>query len=132
MSVALLVVWPAAFSKDVALLCLIGFDDHKVIKDFIRIHVEGLPGDKLVLAGSYPDFRWSGVNIRKLHEQSRFKRRLCGLLPYTLNARRLNRLQNCPTTAQRAVGLFLRGSSVDVILAEFGDAGAAVAPAACK
>jgi colanic acid/amylovoran biosynthesis glycosyltransferase len=114
------------------LLCLIGFDDNKVIKDFIRIHVEGLRGDKVLLSGSYPDFQWNGLNIRKLHEQPAWKRRVCSLLPYAVNSRRLNKLGNCRLNAQRAVGSFLTAQNVDVVLAEFGNIGCAVAPVAAE
>ncbi len=116
------------------MICLVGFDDDKVIKDFIRIHVEGLPQPLLSLSGSYPDYQWNGLNVRKMHEQPFWLRRLTSLLPYAMNSRRLARIRSCEATARRALERFFSVHGVDVILAEFGDTGAALAPVAqiCK
>lgn len=111
-------------------LCLIGFDDDRVIKDFIRIHAEGLAQPLVCLSGSYPDYQSQGRNIRKLYEQPGWLRRLGTLLPYAVQSRRLERFRNSHEIARRAVGRFFASRQVDVILAEFGDTGAAVAPAA--
>lgn len=35
-------------------LCVIGFDDYPVIKDFIRLHMEKLPGKKICLTHWFP------------------------------------------------------------------------------
>lgn len=118
--------------KGTVLICLIGFDDDKVIKDFIRIHAEGLAGVKICLTGSYPDYLWLGVNVRKAFEQPGWLRRLTSLLPYALTARRLARLQSDAANHRRAVARFLACQSVDVIVAEFGDTGAAMAPVAVE
>lgn len=109
---------------------LIGFDDNKVIKDFIRIHAEGLRGPIACLSGCYPDYLWRGLNVRKLHQQSGVLRRLGSLLPYFINIRRLSRLHGSADSARKALARFFRSEAVDVILAEFGDAGAAIAPVA--
>jgi len=111
-------------------ICLIGFDDDKFIKDFIRIHAEGLGGDKSILSGSYPDYQWQGLNVRSLFQQPHWLRRLTGLLPYAVNARRLARLQSDAVSHRRAIGRFFRSQNVAVIVAEFGDTGAAIAPVA--
>lgn len=112
------------------MLCLIGFDDDKVIKDFIRIHAELLPCQKICLAGAFPDFQFNGLNVRKQFQQSAWRRRLGRLLPYALTSRRLQRLQNSQTSVHRALVRFLHHQKVTAILAEFGDAGAAIAPVA--
>jgi len=111
-------------------LCLIGFDDDKVIKDFIRIHAELLPCQKICLAGAYPDFQFNGLNVRKQFQQPAWRRRLGNLLPYALTSRRLQRLQNSQTSVHGALVRFLQHQKVTSILAEFGDAGAAIAPVA--
>ena len=45
-------------------LCIIGVDDHRVLKDFIRAHVEHLKGDKVCVDHWYPEFRHEGRTIR--------------------------------------------------------------------
>ena len=112
------------------MICLIGFDDDKVIKDFIRIHAEGIEGPVLCLSGGYPDFQFRGVNVRKSYEESVWVRRIGSMLPYIWNARRLWNMQTSPASVRRALGRFFKRHGVDVILAEFGDAGAAVAEVA--
>ena len=112
------------------MICLIGFDDDKVIKDFLRIHVEGLSGQVLCLSGAYPDYLFQGVNVRKRFEQSRWFRRFAALMPFVWNSRRLQKLQGSSASQQRAIGRFFKRYSVDVILAEFGDGGAAVSAVA--
>lgn len=112
------------------MICVVGFDDDKVIKDFIRIHVEGLPQPVLSLSGNYPDYQWQGLNVRKMHEQPVWLRKLTSLLPYAVASRRLARLRNSESTARLALKRFFAKHRVDVILAEFGDTGAALAPAA--
>ncbi|MFM7168915.1 MAG: glycosyltransferase, partial [Planctomycetaceae bacterium] len=112
------------------MIALIGFDDDKVIKDFIRIHAEGLRAPVACLSGCYPDYQWRGLNVRKLHQEPDICRRLGSLLPYFINIRRLARMQSSATTTQKSLIRFFRSQNVDVILAEFGDTGAAIAPVA--
>ena len=91
------------------MLCLIGFDDDKVIKDFIRIHAELLPCRKICLAGAFPDFQFNGLNVRKQFQQPAWRRRLGSLLPYALTSRRLLRLQNSAVAVNRALVRFQIG-----------------------
>ncbi len=114
------------------MLCLFGFDDDKVIKDFIRIHVEGLTGEKICPAGEFPDFRVNGINIRKQYEQPTWLRRLGTLLPEALNSRRLERMRARKGSITKALGRFFKTQGVDVILAEFGTTGADLAPVAAE
>ena len=44
-------------------LCIIGVDDHKVLKDFIRAHVEYLDGEKVCIDHWYPDYTHDGRTI---------------------------------------------------------------------
>ena len=112
------------------MLCLIGFDDDKVIKDFIRIHAELLPGEKICLSGSFPDFQFQGQNVRKLFQQPAWRRRLGSLLPYAITCRRLLNLQNSSLAINHALVRFLHRKQITAILAEFGNAGASIAPVA--
>ncbi len=112
------------------MLCLIGFDDDKVIKDFIRIHAELLPCEKICLSGSFPDFQFRGQNVRKLFQQPTWRRRLGSLLPYAYTSRRLLKLQNSLASVHNALVRFFRSQQITAILAEFGDAGASIAPVA--
>jgi colanic acid/amylovoran biosynthesis glycosyltransferase len=112
------------------MLCLIGFDDDQVIKDFIRIHAEELSGPKLFLSGAYPDYQFNGLNIRKQFEQPVWLRRLVSLLPYCYVSRRQLRMRSCDRAVRAALKRFFRCHAVDAILAEFGDTGAGIAPVA--
>ncbi len=112
------------------MLCLIGFDDNKVIKDFIRIHAQLLPCEKICLSGSFPDFQFRGKNIRKLFQQPTWRRRLGSLLPHAITSRRLLKLQNSQSAVNNALVRFFRIEQITAVLAEFGDAGAAIAPVA--
>ncbi|MEY3227285.1 MAG: hypothetical protein RLZZ536_1904 [Planctomycetota bacterium] len=113
-------------------LCLIGFDDDPVIKDFIRIHVDKLPGEKLLLAGSFPDHRLAGVNIRREFEQPRWMRHIVSLMPARWATRRQQHMKNCSRSVGAAYGRFFRKNGVDTILAEFGDTGADIASVAVQ
>jgi glycosyltransferase involved in cell wall biosynthesis len=112
------------------LLCLIGFDDDKVIKDFIRIHAELLPCQNICLSGSFPDFQFRGQNVRKQFQQPTWRRRLGSLLPYAYTSRRLLKLQNSTLSVHNSLVRFFGSQQITAILAEFGDAGASIAPVA--
>jgi glycosyltransferase involved in cell wall biosynthesis len=111
-------------------LCIIGVDDNKVIKDFIRIHAESLPGDRICLSGCFPDYQYRGLNIRKQYEQPAWQRRLSSLLPWAFVSRRLARMSRDPRVVSRALGRFFHTNRVAAILAEFGTGGAEIAPVA--
>ncbi len=114
------------------MLCLIGFDDNRFIKDFIRIHAELIREPKLLLTGCFPDYQVDGINIRKKFERSAWLRRAFHCLPYWYVSRSQDRRRRCLRTIHAALGRFFRQSGVDVILAEFGNAGADVAPVAAE
>jgi colanic acid/amylovoran biosynthesis glycosyltransferase len=112
------------------MLCIVGFDNNPVIKDFIRIHVERLPGSKVCLSGWFPDYQFNGKNIRLVYQQPTLVRRIFSLLPYAITARRLAALQKSRKNASAAVKRFLASMRVDALLVEFGNPGAAIAPLA--
>jgi colanic acid/amylovoran biosynthesis glycosyltransferase len=113
-------------------LCLIGFDDNPVIKDFIRIHAELIREPRLLLTGCFPDYQLDGINVRKKFDRPAWLRRAIHCLPYWYVSRSQDRRGKCLRTIRAALGRFFRQSGVDVILAEFGDAGAAIAPVAAE
>jgi glycosyltransferase involved in cell wall biosynthesis len=108
--------------------CILGVDDNKVLKDFVRAHVELLAGPKICVDHWYPDFKYDGKTIRYFYSSMPVRKKLKALLPefaYT-------RIQNSPAQSQRslddAYDTFFRKHEVDLILAEFGPAGAGITP----
>jgi len=111
-------------------LCILGFDDHKVIKDFIRLHVEKLAGEKVCLHGAYPDYRESGRLIRYFYSRQPLRMKLARLLPEFAHHRLIAKKAHSSKRTVDAVGGFCDKHHVDVILAEFGNNGATFAPIA--
>lgn len=112
------------------MLCIIGFDDNKYIKDFIRLHVESLPFDRIHLGGQFPDYTYHNQNIRKQYQQNLLMRKVHGLLPYAYTSRVRAHLANSNTSIQNSLKTFFIKHGIDVFLAEFGDTGADIAPLA--
>jgi colanic acid/amylovoran biosynthesis glycosyltransferase len=113
-------------------LCIIGFDDDKVIKDFIRLHVERLPGEKVCLTHWFPDYKHEGRTIRYFHSLRPLRAKLRKLLPQLLYHRLVTAREGTEEAILDALGGFFRDHQVDSILAEFGDTGAAICPYAVK
>ncbi len=113
-------------------LCIIGFDDDKVIKDFIRLHVERLPGEKVCLTHWFPDYKHRGRTIRYFHSLRPIRAKLRKLLPQFLYHRMVTTQEGSEAAVLDALGGFFRDHQVDCILAEFGDTGAAISPYAVK
>lgn len=111
-------------------LCIIGFDDNKVIKDFIRLHVEKLAGEKVCLSGSYPDYRHQSRFIRYFHSRRPLRQKLAKLLPHVIYQNRILAHQQSFERAVDAMAGFCQAHQVEVILAEFGDQGEKIAPLA--
>jgi glycosyltransferase involved in cell wall biosynthesis len=99
-----------------------------VLKDFIRAHVEHLAGDKVLVDHWYPDFKHNGRTIRYFHSTAPLKWKLKKLLPHVLYARLVTRNELTTESIRDAFAGFFRAHSVDVVLAEFGPAGADIAP----
>jgi len=113
-------------------LCIIGFDDDKVIKDFIRLHVEKLPGEKVCLTHWFPDYKHNGRTIRYFHSLRPRRAKLGKLLPQFLYHRLVTAREGSEEAILDALGGFFRDHQVDCILAEFGDTGAAICPYAVE
>jgi colanic acid/amylovoran biosynthesis glycosyltransferase len=113
-------------------LCLIGFDDDKVIKDFIRLHVEKLPGEKVCLTHWFPDYKHEGRTVRLFHSRDPLRAKLRKLLPQFLYHRLVTAREQEEPALLDAFGGFFEAHGVDCILAEFGDTGAAICPLAVK
>ncbi|WP_309400656.1 glycosyltransferase family 4 protein [Cerasicoccus maritimus] len=111
-------------------LCIIGFDDNKVIKDFIRLHVENLSGEKVFLNNYYPYYKEGGRLIGRFYSLAPIRQKLSKLLPYFLFHRLVERTRFSPAGVKDALGGYTEKHQVDVILAEFGNTGANVAPIA--
>ncbi|GHB92064.1 glycosyltransferase family 4 protein [Cerasicoccus arenae] len=110
--------------------CIVGFDDNKVIKDFIRIHVESLSGEKVCVSRAYPDYAYQGKTIRYFYSQKPFLKKAARLLPQALYHRLITAKELSPPAVLDALGGFFASHNVDVILAEFGATGAAITPIA--
>jgi colanic acid/amylovoran biosynthesis glycosyltransferase len=113
-------------------LCILGFDDNKVIKDFIRLHVEELPGEKVCLSHWFPDYIHNGRTIRYFNSRHPFRAKLLKLLPQAVYHRLVTARELEEPALLDAFGGFFEAQDVDVILAEFGDAGAMICPIAVK
>lgn len=111
-------------------ICILGFDDNKVIKDFIRLHVQKLSGEKVCISNHYPDYRYKNRLIRYFYTQHRIRYRLTKLLPQFLYQRKITAREHSFERTRDALGGFCQAHQVDIILAEFGTTGAAVAPLA--
>jgi len=112
--------------------CIIGFDDNKVIKDFIRLHVENLPGDKVFLNHWFPNYCHEGRAIRYFHSAHPIRAKLQKLLPQLLYHRLVTKKEHAEPAVRDALDGFFRAHDVDVILAEFGTSGAPICPYAVK
>jgi glycosyltransferase involved in cell wall biosynthesis len=107
-------------------LCIIGVDDHKVLKDFIRAHVEYLDGGKVCVNHGYPDYTHDGKTIRVYHGTRPLRRKLASLLPQFLYRRWVGVHERGEARMHDALTDFFRRHEVDVILAEFGPTGVEV------
>lgn len=105
-------------------LCIIGVDDHRILKDFIRAHVEHLEGDKVCIDHWYPDYKHEGRTIRYFHSMHPVQSKAKKLLPQFLYHRLVIRNELSERAVHDAIAGFFRDHQVDVILAEFGTTGA--------
>jgi glycosyltransferase involved in cell wall biosynthesis len=113
-------------------LCIIGVDDHQVLKDFIRAHVEYLEGEKVCLDHWYPDYTHNGKTIRAYYRKYPLLSKCKSLLPQFLYQRWVAPLALSERIIHDSLEAFFRRHEVDVILAEFGPAGAEIWPHAEK
>jgi len=108
-------------------LCIMGVDDDRILKDFVRAHVERLEGTKVLVSHWYPDLVHDGKTIRYFYGKSASSRAL-SLLPHAL----YNRVAAGNVSSQKQIHAamrdFFRAHDVDVILAEFGPMGAEILP----
>lgn len=107
-------------------LCIIGVDDHVVLKDFIRAHVDFLEGGKVCVGGGYPDYNHEGRTIRVYYSDRKLVRKLGVMLPQFLHRRWVGVHERSEERVREALADFFRRQRVDVVLAEFGTAGAEV------
>jgi colanic acid/amylovoran biosynthesis glycosyltransferase len=115
-------------AEPVGTTCIIGVDDDKVLKDFIRAHVDYLRGEKVLVDHWYPDFKHQGRTIRYFHTRKPTRRKLRKLLPHFVYSRFVTTGEQSFDSVHDALAGFLREFKVDVVLAEFGPAGADIAP----
>lgn len=107
-------------------LCIIGVDDHKVLKDFIRAHVEYLDGEKVCIDHWYPDYTHDGRTIKAHYFCNPLLRKCESLLPQLLYRRIIAPRANSWERIHDSLSAFFRLHQVDVILAEFGTSGAEI------
>jgi glycosyltransferase involved in cell wall biosynthesis len=107
-------------------LCIIGVEDHKVLRDFIRAHVDYLQGEKVCLADGYPDYTYNGRTIRYFYSRHPLRMKLKKLLPQFLYHRWVTRHELSAPALHDAMAGFFQQHNVDVILAECGENGASV------
>jgi glycosyltransferase involved in cell wall biosynthesis len=109
-------------------LCIVGVDDNAVLKDFVRAHIELLPGTKILVDHWYPDLRHDGYTIRLFYGTRPLSRRLAKLLPQVAYQRLISRHELSEHSIHDALAAFFRYHDVDMVLAEFGPTGADIAP----
>lgn len=107
-------------------LCILGVDDNRVLKDFVRAHVERLEPDPVCVGHWYPDYVHDGRTIRHHYSTRPARKKLSGLLPAALHRRMVD--DRSDARVRDALEAFFEAHDVDVILAEFGPTGAAIAP----
>ncbi len=113
-------------------LCIVGVDDNRVLKDFVRAHVEYLSDPKICLEHWYPDFRHDGKTIRYFYSSKPIRKRAEKLLPQFVYSRMAERESHSREQIDDAYATFFRKKNVDVLLAEFGPNGADIFPHAKK
>lgn len=113
-------------------ICVIGFDDDKVIKDFIRLHVEQLSGEKVCINHWFPDLKYRGRLIRSFYSKNKLRSKLLKLIPQFLFHRMVASQELSPKSLENSFEGFFRNFQVDAILAEFGENGASITPIAKK
>lgn len=112
--------------------CIVGVDDNRVLKDFVRAHVELLSGEKVCLGRWYPESTFEGRTIRHFYSNSPVLARAKKLLPHVVYSKLVTRKELSPEAIDDSYTAFLRQKNVDVILAEFGPSGADIFPHAKK
>jgi len=107
-------------------LAIFGYDDNKVIKDFIRIHGEMLAGEKILVSQHYGEPAYQGRILRCFYSRHPARAKLAKLLPHFLYHRWvIRREREAPARLDTLAGFF-RAHDVDVVLAEFGTTGASL------
>lgn len=109
-------------------LCIVGVDGNRVLKDFVRAHVELLRGPTVTMEHWYPDFTHEGRTIRYFYSNKPVITRAKKLLPQFLYGRAVTRNELSDASVNDAMTAFLRRKHVDVVLAEFGPNGADILP----
>jgi glycosyltransferase involved in cell wall biosynthesis len=108
--------------------CIIGVDDNSILKDFVRAHVEHLSGPKVTLSNWYPDLVHEGWTVRHFYSTSPARAKAQKLLPQALYNRLVTSRRDSWEAVHDALAAFFAQHKVDVMLAEFGPAGADIAP----
>jgi glycosyltransferase involved in cell wall biosynthesis len=106
--------------------CILGVDDNRILKDFVRAHVELLAGPKVLVGHWYPDYRHDGKRIRDFWSTSPARTRLAKLLPQAIYTRTVGRKSESDAAVHDAFAAFFAAHGVDLILAEFGTNGASI------
>ncbi|MGH9423434.1 MAG: glycosyltransferase family 4 protein, partial [Thermoanaerobaculia bacterium] len=113
-------------------ICIVGVDGNKVVKDFIRAHVEFLSGPKVCLDHWYPDHKHDDKTIRYFYSRNPTARRIEKLLPHAVYTRVSTTPGRTLSAIDDSYTTFFKQHNVDVILAEFGPNGADITPIARK
>jgi glycosyltransferase involved in cell wall biosynthesis len=115
---------PLASVELTGTLCIVGVDQDRVLKDFIRAHVEYLRGKKVCLDHWYPEYRHEGRTVRYFYSMRPLRMKLKKLFPQVFYHRWVTRHELSEEAIHDAMAGFFRAHDVDVILAEFGASGA--------
>jgi len=92
---------------------------------FVNAHEDLLEADIVMLDGYYPDYTSEGRKIRYFYSKNMMVLKLKRLLPQFLYHRLVTRNEYSEASIHDAIEGFMRKHEINVILAEFGNVGAA-------
>lgn len=109
-------------------ICIIrGFPNRTDMKgSFVNAHEEMISGEIVVLDGYYPSFTYKGRTIRYFYSKNLLRMKLLRILPQFLYHRFITSREFTEEAIHDSIEGFVRKYKVQVILAEFGNVGAAI------
>jgi colanic acid/amylovoran biosynthesis glycosyltransferase len=109
-------------------ICIIQAGTSNFSGSFIKAHAELMKGDKVIVHGPAHDLRYNNRSIGLFYSKRPWLQKLKKLLPQWLYHKKVTLWQQSFNGKLDALAGFFKAHQVDVILAEFGFQGAAIAP----
>jgi hypothetical protein len=109
-------------------ICIVTPAKIGLTETFIQAHLENLPHEVIHIHGYWLEYTWKGLKLREWYKEKYGDRaRWLNVLPRFLEFR-LRRRFFPPITDLGVVRKFLESQKIDAVLAEYGTAGAFIAP----